>query len=273
MLHRQLPSHFWFNLIGHSSERARMAAILHLSHQIPESDDVWGEIVPLLVRLLKTDPSVEVRKEAICGFSEIGPAANGAVAALIEAARDPDEEMRWHAVVALRRIGGPAATSLPVFVKALSEPNPGLRIHAIQAIAALGHDAIVNALESAGWPPGTWSQAQRCDSAYVRQLVALARVAAGQGGSAALTDLLSDAAPEIRRAAAAGLVLMGVEAARCLDAALRHPDAAVRIFAVAALGKFWPEAERPLRAMLDDPDEDVRYIAGRTIRFLRPASS
>ncbi len=90
-------------------------------------------------------------------------------------------------------------------------------------------------------------------------------------------DLLGDARPQVRAAAAEALGNMQADPAATVPAlaeALRDEDSGVRQRAAWALLRFGPEARRPaagaLRQALQDPDGRVREAAGKALDRVAP---
>ncbi len=72
-----------------------------------EAGRVHGEVFPLLVGLLRTDPSATVRRMASFALRELAPERGEAADALLEAARDRDLQVRRAALTALASLWSP----------------------------------------------------------------------------------------------------------------------------------------------------------------------
>jgi HEAT repeat protein len=177
------------------------------------------------------------RRLAAETLGRIGPAAEPAVATLVEALGDPDTAVREAAAVALGRIGPAAAPALQALVKALADPV--VRRVAAWSLAGLG-PAAVPVLTAALADPDV-----RKSATY-----ALGRVGpAAEPAVAALTAALADTDTDVRQAAAYVLERIGPAAkpaVPALTAALADPDTAVREAAAVALRQIGLAAEQTM---------------------------
>ncbi|MDE0447313.1 MAG: HEAT repeat domain-containing protein [Spirochaetaceae bacterium] len=83
--------------------------------------------VPAAAPLMEAlgDPAEHVRASAAYGLGEMGPAAAGAVGALIRAVREDTAPVRFHAISALGMIGTPAAPIIDALIPVLDSEDGG----------------------------------------------------------------------------------------------------------------------------------------------------
>jgi HEAT repeat protein len=92
------------------------------------------EVLPVLEQGVREDKA-PFRWAAAVFLGEMGPAAEPAIPALIEATRAADKETASCAVQALAQIG---SATIPTLIETLSDPDPGMRISAAVALGNLG---------------------------------------------------------------------------------------------------------------------------------------
>jgi HEAT repeat protein len=182
-------------------------------------------------------PEVEVRREAIHSLGAIGAAARDAVpelgAILLE---DPDRGARIEAALALLKLGPAAEAALPALIQALADHDSVIRMDAALALLRLGRaarpavPALLRALEDE-------RNETNCSSfsCTIREVVvvALGRASAGTNDAVpALIAVLESASQDsLREATARALGEIGdaaAEAAPLLRALLKGPNEELR---------------------------------------------
>jgi len=188
-----------------------------------------------------TSPSPSARVSAAKVLEEVGPAAEGAIPALIRALADTDNSVQDSARLALARIGWAAVPSL-IRVLRTSSPFPSNVVHTLILMRTFG-----------GEPP----------EGVVSQIID------------ALVHSLDSRNAEVRVFAAMGLAMLRLDPARSTPALvglLKDELPPVRCLASVGLGRMGNSAigAMPLlAAALEDPDPDVRSAAGRAIEEIR----
>jgi len=86
-------------------------------------------------------PSEGRRADAASQLGEIGPAASGAVPALIQAVKSNEEPTRGLAMVALGKIHSDASTVIPLLIERLNDPQDESRDAAASGLAYFGAQA------------------------------------------------------------------------------------------------------------------------------------
>lgn len=207
------------NLVGPEDRAAAKALVPLLEDRDPETahaaafalGNIGGSqaapAVPLLREALRDrDPSV--RRLASAALANIGPDAVDAVADLAQALTDADPTVKTNAALALGRVGRKAEPAIPQLAKALNGKEPvKLRVFAAQALADIAKpmpgDVAYSAILDPALPELLRTLKEDRDP-QVRQRVvwALGRVRdfEDSGAAAALTDLLSEKAPEMTAA-------------------------------------------------------------------------
>jgi HEAT repeat protein len=101
--------------------------------------------VPEMARLLKSDPSLDVRRTAAKAFGLIGPDSADALTELGAVLVDEKApvEVRQQVAASLTRLGGTLKPIAPQLAKALKDRDRTVRIEAIAAIDTMGKDAAV----------------------------------------------------------------------------------------------------------------------------------
>jgi HEAT repeat protein len=175
--------------------------------------------------------TVYVRANAAEALARIGPATEGTVSALTGLLGDEQPSVRGSAAQALGRIG---PEDMPT-IRALT-----LRLH---------DEADYYPEADAPSLSGTYRTIEGFDSKAVHVCDTAAEILAQIGAETtlpALQDLLVDKDAKLRRGAAKGLALLGVEAKTAtpdLIAALQDKSWQVRLIATEALGVIGPEAK------------------------------
>ena len=264
----------------------------------PESRVATSELARLL-----GDEQPLVRAAAAAALSSIGPDARDATAALAAALADSNPMVRGGAARALASIGPDAGAATGMLVKALGgEKDRDVVLGIIDAFGEIGPAAIE--------ATPTLVASLSSDDAETREAIVSALGELGTGAAptaaSAVENMLGDADPFVRVAAAGGLVGMGRAAGRernVLLTALRSDDEELQAAAAevvgdwgkaaagfsAALAKIASNAKDPqaraaavtalgdiaaadqaetLGKALDDDDADVRHAAAYAIADL-----
>ena len=95
--------------------------------------------VPALVEIADRNISPASHYAAIAALGNIGPAARGAVPALLRYTTGGDSSLRWHAINSLAAIGAEPDRVVPVLIDALEDPNS--RPSAASALGEYGTNA------------------------------------------------------------------------------------------------------------------------------------
>jgi HEAT repeat protein len=200
------------------------------------------------------DARLEVRAAAASELGQLGPAAAGAVPALLNALREgrtPPTAFSW----ALGQIGAPAVPGLADTLRATDEDARARAVDALVVIGPPAHDALIHALRD------TSPRTRACAA------MALGRMGPSAEAASELLIAARDPDEEVRHYAAQALGQAGPDVVPALLAALHSVDPAVRLAAVAALEQR-PERRdsseilSALRAAAEgDSDQDVRHAA------------
>ncbi len=218
--------------------------------------------VPALIDAARKSPADTALATAL---SEIGPAALPPVLAALHDAPPAEAER----IVGLLRGFGSAA--VPVLMEALKNPTVPVRVAAARALGGMGREAapaieLLFGLAANAEPPAR--------GAALRALVVLEGDA--QRLKPMLETALHDAAPEVRRAGAAGMARFGGTNAlgvAGLVELLDDESAATRLSAIDQIGNLGPGAAPALPAMmerLNDPDLQAPLLAA--LAKMGPAS-
>jgi len=209
-----------------------------------------AEALPALLSAARAADGDPVFAEAL---AQIGPAA---LPALLTALKESDAENSAWILRTLRGFGAPA---VPVLVEALQQPNPATRASAAAALGAMGRDAsaAIRPLFSLATTGDAATQA-----AVLRALTALRAEPAQLKPT--LREAMKSPAPELRKAAAAGLASLGETASIGVDGLLEMlgaPEPASRSAAVQALGQMGPKAAPAVPALLAQLDDLTLQMA------------
>ena len=296
----QLPPSVLVPLVNKQLSYADPSAVLPALHTLA---DMGAEAVPFLMESLKNKNS---RYWATVALTEIGPAAEPAVALLAEAVDAGEPEERQQALLALAAIGQTAAAATPQIVAILESDDENLRLAAAFALGRMRAKAADKALEKAaessepflasiaGWARASMDpnnkpllekavaalrQNLKSDQSNVRSgsVFALSDLTdeLGAGASAALADdfisLLADPDTGVRTSAAAALVRLGSVAVAALQATLNDP--AMRVQGMEILTAIGPAARPATDAIiqaLSDSDPLFQGDAAMAIAAIGP---
>ena len=227
--------------------------------------------VPAIIEAARTSSADSTLANAL---AEIGPEALPAVLAALKDAPPADAE---RLLGLLRGFGKPA---LPVLLEAFKNPTPQVRAAAARAVGAMGREAkaavdplFALATDAEALPRAAAFRALVALEAPAEKLKPMLETAsrdaapevrragaaglAGYGGgnaigTAGLVDLLDDENPASRRSAIEGLGNLGAAAASALPALMeRLTDAELQIPAITAIGKIGPAAAPALPRLIE----------------------
>ena len=181
-----------------------------------------------------TCTSPKLRSSAAWALGQLGAVS---IPTLTKALADHRSDVRMRAVYALGAIGPAAATAGPAIKAALTDPNRSVRDMASWTIGQIGPQAPRRGGAALGGSEDLAAGlAARNPLDRVAALRRFQPYAADDGKAIPLLiRTLGDADPQVARAAADALVLLGPPAQRPLSAALSDSSPAVRRGAAAAL--------------------------------------
>lgn len=276
------------------------SVVLPALHTLADLEEV---AVPVLIESLK-DP--QSRYWAAIALTEIGAKAAPATEPLAKLAAEGEVHERLQAILALAAIGDQAAAAAPALIAALDSPDVSLRYPAAFALGKLraaDADAALATLEAdadaALAATASWARAQihRGEAPFAleaesRLLKAVASdvPAVREGAVAGLSDLaplldaaeqkklatvftglITDADPEVGRAAGAALIRLGGVCVETLRAKLADP--AIRTNVLEILAGIGPAAKPALDDLvkeLGDADADHAGEAAVAIAAIGP---
>lgn len=197
----------------------------------------------------------------------MGPLAQAAVPALIEALKDDDIHVRRTVVAALNEIGPAARTSVPALAASLRDRSAIVRRRAATALGELGPAA-------RGALPGL-TEALRDAALMVRRSAAFAlgqMEAKAVDAVPALVELLGEAETGTRMLASTVLVRIGPDATTALIPLLKHSNPLIRRHVVQVLGKINGDSEVIVPALREaalDGDGSVREAVSAALRVVQ----
>jgi len=240
-------------------EPKRLDAIDQLGHKGEKA----AEAVPALTALLK-DSSPKVRAYTALTLGEIGAAAKPAVPALVLLVADSDKMVRLKALGALGRIKPGPKVAVPLFLKLLKESDPAARQLALDTLADAGQNAVPFLLVAMKHEKATYW----C-CLVLRQIGPAAKDAVP-----ALTDLIGDKRPEVRREAILALAHIGDAAAPAVPQIVKALDdehaRTAATFALGHIGKLTDEAEAKIRQNVGDKDQVLAGVSLWTLVRMHP---
>ena len=202
---------------------------------------------------------VTVQPEAL---GHIGPAAQPAIPALLEAVQGGDENVRYAAVEALAQIGA-SGDAVPILIETLDDPNWYVRRGAAAALHTVETEAVpalIERLKDANWG---------LRNAIVDVLSEMSDAAIPKLADRLKTGTLG----QVKALAAIALIRMGPRAASALQEASASPNAQTKMIATAALG-FTDEGSLPmLMDALRATDSKVSKRAAEAIARIGPAAA
>ncbi|NLF09374.1 MAG: hypothetical protein GX594_15550 [Pirellulaceae bacterium] len=244
-------------------QSADKSARLQALDALGQHGEAAAEAVAPLKEMLQ-DASGDVRARAAHALGAIGPAAKPAVAALIELLKDPDEMVRRQAVKAVLRISPGPRVAIPLCVKLLEDADAGVRVRGLHAIAEAGAEAV----------PGLIQALKNDNAAYWACLVLREIGPPAKDAVPALTKLLGDSRPEIRREAILALASMeesAAPAAAQIAAALDDElTCHAATYALGRIGRIPPGIEPAIRANINGNDKLLSIASLWTLARVHP---
>jgi HEAT repeat protein len=279
------------------------SVVLPALHTLADMEDV---AVPVLMEALKAPQS---RYWATIALTEIGAEAAPATATLAQLAAEGEVHERLQAILALAAIGEQAAAAGPALIAAVQSPDKSLRfpaafalgkVRAADADAALekivaGEDEVLAA--TAAWALAQIHRGEKpfAAAAEARLLKALTATepAVREGAVAGLSDLaaqlgddekkklaatftglLTDADPEVGRAAGAALIRLGGVCVDTLRGKLADPAMRTNILEIlAGIGPAAKPALDELVKELGDTDAEHASEAAVAIAAIGPEAA
>jgi HEAT repeat protein/S1-C subfamily serine protease len=254
------------------------------------------DALPFLTAALK-DNDAGVRKNVVSALGNLGPAARGAIADLLDKLKDSDAVVRRNAAQAVTRVGVEGKGSVPILIELLKERNVETRRASAMLLAKLGPDGkeAAPALAEALKDPDPLIRRSALDGlaqygADAKPAVpALREILRGkakdktlqQSAIDVLTQLGPDAKeaipdlvealedPLLRDGAVTALGKMGKLAVPDLKNALKDNSAKLRTGACMALGEIGADAKETvflLSSLQRDPNPTVRDAASDALR-------
>lgn len=185
---------------------------------------------PALQELLNADGS-RTSMLACDALSAMGPGAKTAVDKLLATAKSSKSAMRWHALNAIGSIGPDAKSAVPALVEALSDQDHHIRYVAEQSLLQIGKPAVADLV--------TALKSEPTKSTATRVLTEIGPDAAA--AVPALTSLLQEKNPELRREVILALASIGPDAKSAapeLVKILQDKEFMYRAAAAFAIGKL-----------------------------------
>lgn len=242
-----------------SDPSARLAAI----SQLGLVGAGHPEAVTTLASLLK-DESSAVRAHAVEALGEIGQPALAVTPAIVELLADTDPVVCREAIDAIRKIRPGAQVTLPLLVKVLQGADDAARIRAIAALADLGKAAV----------PGLIEALDHSQGKYWACLVISEIGPDASEAVPALTKLLSDEMPDVRRETILALAAIGPASASAvpqLAAALNNKlDQTVATYALGRIGGVPDDVQAKIRQNLTGEDRVLAAVSHWTLAKLHP---
>src|SRR5580765_7971279 len=129
---------YWITRLSWDDVKVRREAIRALATIGPEAE----KAVPALIEALEDEVS-DVRNAALRALGEIGPKAKGAASAIAHAIRDKNEHFAYYAIIAARKIKPDDDKVLEALMARLEKPGQdGLAHLALNAMRAIGPKAL-----------------------------------------------------------------------------------------------------------------------------------
>jgi HEAT repeat protein len=223
-----------------------------------------AESIPALTEALQSTDAA-VRAHAAQALGAMGEAAKPAVPDLIKLTSDPDPAVRREALEAMGWIHPEPKMSLPLLIKLIESSDPESRHAAISTLTDQGKVAVPFLVESL----------KNEKAAYWACLVLGHMGSDAQEAVPALTKLLDDKHPEVRREAILAIAEIGgndaVQATPQIVKALDDPHTkTAAIFALALLGKAPEEADAAIRKEIGSDDPVLSVVSLWALARLHP---
>lgn len=256
------PTSYWERqLLAGPAERANARALFK---------EAGPGAVPVLVEMLQTSSSNEVRWTAAEILGELGPDANPASAALLRALRDPDPYVQSVAVEVIPKVGTPAAEAVPALAELLDGEHAPVAARAISVYKAQAATALPQLLDvltdTSRSTDARWNAARTIGKTGPPAISAVP----------VLIEMTRDHEGTVRGNAAEAIGDIGptaVEGIPALIDALSDPVFRVRHHAVRSLAYIGPSAHSAvpqIRKLLDDPEESVQEEARKALAAIAP---
>ncbi len=125
--------------LAYSVRRSRDSAVRLRAVELLRHN-AWplAEAIPVLARIVEKDPLATMRLEAVRWLAEVGPAAQPAAPALMEALGDHDAAVRFIALQALRASGARAHGLAQRLAHAQRDADPQVRCEAAKQLTEIG---------------------------------------------------------------------------------------------------------------------------------------
>lgn len=219
------------------------------------------------------DPDVDVRRLAATTLERQGEQVSAYACELVGGLKDEDAEVRRWVARALEHIGRHLGNYALEIANAVRDPDPTVRMWALLTMARLGKAAKEH-VQQVTAALGDISLANRCLAVGVLVQIDLVDYSSlATSHMPLICEALNSKDPEIRRAGALALALMGDaaldhldEVARCLrdeDTLVRRGAARALLNMVENLGE---EDVSKLSSLLDDKDAAVRLYFLKTLQ-------
>lgn len=229
-----------------------------------------GRGVPVLIELLASSDSAEVRWTAAEILGAIGPDAESAAPALLSALQDPDPYVQSVAAEVVPEVGTPASEAVPALAELLEGEHAPVAARAISVYKAQSAPALSQLLDvltdTSRTADARWNAARTIGKTGPPAIDALP----------VLIQMTRDKEATVRGNAAEAIGDIGPTAAAGIPAlveSLDDPVARVRHHAVRSLGYIGPAASESLphvKRLLEDPDDSVRQEAQKALAAIRP---
>jgi len=269
------PVSYWQNLLAQhldkdtdeDKEECRRAA-----QALGQLGEPAREAIPLLVQALQS-PAVEVRGFAVDALGRIGLEATTVVPAIVAEADLPPQHINYAplapfrrvAARALGRIGPEAAAAVPMLQRALENEDLLYRVQAAWALWEIAqHPQSIPTLRAV-------LKSNDSDAAFEAVLVLTQLATDAKAVASDLIDALGHPDADVRRAAAAALVPLGVSHLETVAQRLSQGGFAEPAAAAYVLGQFLDVLRR---TVFYSPQMDAQNLAAASrpaIRLAAPA--
>jgi HEAT repeat protein len=221
------------------------------------------EAIESLTRLLN-DSTPAVRAHAAQSLGEIGPPALAAVPVLTQRVADTDAVVRRETIDALRKLRPGPAVMVPLMVKVLEGSDDAARIRAIATLADHGKESLPGLIKALGDP-----RAKYWVCLVITEIGPEAKTAVP-----ALTPLLADEMPDVRREAILALAAIGEASAPAvpqLAAALDNKlNRIAATYALGSIGRVPGDIQAKIQANTKDDDPMLRTVSHWALAKLNP---
>jgi HEAT repeat protein len=254
------------------SDSSQIAVRREVAKALGQQGPAAKGAIAALVKTAKKDGDLHVREEAIRALGRIGRHAVPDLIKLLK--KDSHELTRAEAATALGEIGKDAREAVPALVEALHDPDDIVRLVVARAVGKMY--VADKQLKTAFEALLECATSDRSESVRISAVRTLATV--GPEAVSTLILVLETDSSACKEAADA-LADIGKEArqaAFALAEALRDPEVPVRLAAARALGKIEVRDEKVVNALeqaLNDDNEYVRKTAQEALQKIQAADS